>query len=277
MFNEPTEREVNLLPLVVHGLDDHNQEAKLRVSGFGICGQITLCVSGEGEFTDSNNRTYTIRPGDIFFFAPKNQHSYKPVKSPWMVKYIVFSGNSLEEIFHALALPGSGVCLSENGDTDRMTELVDDIFTAYHSGRKSRHVTASALLYSLLVRLSKHRSTESSERDEIIRRLMPALHYIDTNFEDKQLTSEQIAENAGISHAHLCRLFRSAFDISPHDYIIQKRITYSKHLLQSRKGITVQAISDMCGFNSSGYFIKVFKSRTGVTPIEYRSQNTYTF
>ena len=277
MVMEPAEREVNLLPLVVHLVNDHDQEEKIRVSGFGTHGQITLCVSGEGTFTDTNGRMYEIKKGDIFFFAPENPHSYTPTKKPWMVKYIVFSGNLLKDIFDNLALPGSGACLEENGDLSRARRLVYDIFDAYNSGRKSRHVTASAYLYSLLVELSKHRSKENRERDEIISRLLPAIQYINANFDDKLLSSEQIAENAEISHAHMCRLFKSAFDISPHDYIIYKRITNSKHLLKARKDLNVQTISDMCGFNSSGYFIKVFKAKTGMTPLEYRAQNAYMF
>ncbi|MBQ3472108.1 MAG: AraC family transcriptional regulator [Clostridia bacterium] len=277
MFYEPTEKETNLLPLVVQLVDDHDQEEKIRVSGLGAHGQVSLCESGEGIFTDTNGRTYEIKEGDIFFFAPENPHSYKPVKKPWMVKYIVFTGISLSDIFRNLTLPGSGACLTENGDLSSAKLLFNDIFEVYRSGRKSRHITASAYLYSLLVALSKHRSSENRERDDIIRRLMPALQYINANFDDKLLSSELIAENAGMSHAHMCRLFKSAFDISPHDYIIYKRITNSKHLLQARKDLNVQTISDMCGFNSPGYFIKVFKAKTGLTPTQYRAKNAYMF
>ncbi|MBQ3462957.1 MAG: AraC family ligand binding domain-containing protein, partial [Clostridia bacterium] len=110
MIMAPTEKEINLLPLVLNWATDHEQEEKIRVSGYGTHGQITLCVSGEGTFTDTNGRTYDIKKGDIFFFAPENPHSYRPTKKPWMVKYVVFSGNSLKDIFGNLTLPGTGVC-----------------------------------------------------------------------------------------------------------------------------------------------------------------------
>lgn len=277
MLTEPTERENNLLPLVVQMADDHDQEEKIRVGGMGAHGQITLCESGEGIFTDTNGRNYEIKKGDIFFFAPENPHSYTPVKKPWMVKYILFTGISLTDIFADLYIPGSGACLRKYGDLSRAEQLIRDIFDVYRSNKKSRHVTASAYLYSLLVELAKHGNTENRGRGNIIRRIMPAIQFINANYNDTSLSSDTIAETVGMSHAHLCRLFKIAFEVTPHEYIVYQRIINSKHLLQARKDLTVQTIADMCGFNSAGYFIKVFKARVGMTPSEYRAQTAYGF
>ena len=101
--------------------------------------------------------------------------------------------------------------------------------------------------------------------------------FINKSFDNKSLSSDLIAENAGISHPHMCRLFKAAYNMTPHDYIIHTRIEHAKYLLCGEKSMTVQAISDICGFNSSGYFIKVFKAKTGITPMEFRIQNTYNF
>ncbi len=277
MFNEPCEKEVNLMPLVVHGAEKTQQNSMVRTAGFGTCGQITLCISGEGSFTDSNNHTYTIKQGDIFFVSPQASHKYTPTSNPWIVEYIVFSGCEIENIFHSLNLPQSGAVTLDDISLSNAAELISNIFTVYNSSRKSRHITASSYLYSLLILISKHAASDVRDRDSSIQRLSSAVQFINKSFDNKSLSSDLIAENAGISHPHMCRLFKAAYNMTPHDYIIHTRIEHAKYLLCGEKSMTVQAISDICGFNSSGYFIKVFKAKTGLTPMEFRIQNTYNF
>lgn len=277
MFNEPSEKEVNLMPIVVHGADTIAENGQMRNAGFGTCGQISICISGEGTFTDSNNRTYEIKCGDIFFVSPECPHKYSPTKSPWMVKYIVFSGGELDSVFSSLNLPASGALSIDKSAQQDTETLINSIFDSYNSEKKSRHITTSAYLYKLLIFISKHYNNNRTDRYTSTVKLTPVVQYINNNFADKSLSSELIAETTAISHPHLCRLFKKAYSISPHEYIVQTRIEYAKYLLCHEKDMTVQAISDKCGFNSSGYFIKVFKSKTGITPIEFRIQNTYNF
>ena len=222
-----------------------------------------------------NNNTYVIRKGDIFFVAPEAPHKYAPVKKPWMVKYIIFSGSEVENIFRSLKLPASGaVSFSESTEVERLVNMIFDI---YESGKRSRHIKASSVLYRLLVLISSEVEENEGARAACIERLEKALKYINNSFGDRSLSSDTLSENSGISHPHLCRLFRTAFGMSPHDYIVNTRIEHAKYLLCSEKNMTVRAVSDKCGFNSTGYFIRVFKSKTGLTPIEFRNQNIYTF
>ncbi len=277
MFNEPTEKEVNLLPLLVHGAAETDQIKQARAAGFGTCGQITICTEGEGSFTDSNNISYRIKRGDIFFVAPEAPHKYSPVKSPWLVRYIVFSGCELGSIFSSLNLPRSGAVCNDNELFAESQKIADSIFAAYNSEKISRHITASAYLYELLALISKRVNQYSRERTASVQRLSSTVQYINDNLGNKALSSEILSANSGISHPHMCRLFKTAYHMTPREYIIHTRLEYAKYLLCSEKNMTVQTISDKCGFNSSGYFIKVFKSKTGITPIEFRIQNTYNF
>ena len=58
------------------------------------------------------------------------------------------------------------------------------------------------------------------------------------------------------------------------DYITLTRIDAAKELLLN--GYSVTVASDECGFSSPSYFIKVFRSITGMTPLKFQikfSQN----
>ena len=54
-----------------------------------------------------------------------------------------------------------------------------------------------------------------------------------------------------------------------HRYIILRRIEYAQQLLCS-SSLSVQEISDTCGFADVYYFSKVFKHETGYPPAKYK-------
>ena len=278
MFNEPSAKEVNLLPLVVHGISRTAERFKrVRDSGFGTCGQISLSISGTGIFTDSFKRVHTINPGGIFFVTPEAPHGYEPVTSPWVVEYILFSGHMLSDIFNSFNIPPSGVVRAGSESAQKITALFPPMNSAYISDTPSRHITVSAYLYRLLFLLSKSGSATSKKLEIEIDRLTPAIQYIENNFDDRGVTSEMIAKNSGISHPHLCRLFSSAYGITPHDYLVQTRIDRAKLLLLEQKNTSVSQIASATGFNSVSYFTRVFKAKTGFTPAGFRRQTTYDF
>ena len=68
------------------------------------------------------------------------------------------------------------------------------------------------------------------------------------------------------------RLFRSELDLTVNDYITSARLARAKRLLRS--GLTVHEAAEQSGFSSSGYFIKLFRRQTGVTPDKYKEHIT---
>ncbi len=52
------------------------------------------------------------------------------------------------------------------------------------------------------------------------------------------------------------------------EYITMTKIHFAKE--QLKKGCSVAATSENCGFSSSSYFIKVFTRVTGMTPLKFR-------
>ena len=56
-------------------------------------------------------------------------------------------------------------------------------------------------------------------------------------------------------------------------YILNERISLAKKLLGS-SNITIQEITEQCGFSTTSYFHKQFKRVTGMTPQQYRTAHT---
>ena len=83
------------------------------------------------------------------------------------------------------------------------------------------------------------------------------------------VTVAEIAARAGVSEVYFRRLFRSVTGSSPAKYMINYRVERAKELL-IEDYLTLEEISERCGFSSISYFCRIFKDTTGMTPGEFR-------
>jgi AraC-like DNA-binding protein len=102
-------------------------------------------------------------------------------------------------------------------------------------------------------------------------RLCRARDFIDLCY-DLPLNLEQISSQACFSRYHFLRLFRQAFNKTPHQYLIERRIEKAKELLSLRDS----RVTDVCfevGFQSLGSFSSLFHKSVGHPPITYREKS----
>lgn len=101
-------------------------------------------------------------------------------------------------------------------------------------------------------------------------RLQPVLDYIHSSL-DQSLHLAELAEIAGVSQYHFCRLFKQSIGVSPHQYILQQRIEKAKKLLGQRK-YAIAEIAMLVGFSDQSRFTKHFKNQVGITPKRFRKE-----
>jgi AraC-like DNA-binding protein len=81
---------------------------------------------------------------------------------------------------------------------------------------------------------------------------------------DRQVTLLELARQVHVSPYHLHRCFREQVGLTPHEYLLRRRLERAKELLA--EGATVTEAAAATGFSSPGYFSTVFRRRVGVTP-----------
>ncbi|WED24257.1 AraC family transcriptional regulator [Vibrio sp. JC009] len=95
--------------------------------------------------------------------------------------------------------------------------------------------------------------------------------YIQENFH-RNITRGSIAERFNISPNHLSRMFRQQGHMTLADYITFVRIDRAKFMLK-RYPFRLHEVATRCGYQDVNYFFRVFKSKTGLTPSEYRGMD----
>src|SRR4030095_7453980 len=112
--------------------------------------------------------------------------------------------------------------------------------------------------------------TKAKVGSEIHERLCRARAYINERYHDS-LDLAEISREACLSRYHFLRLFRDEFAITPHQYLIERRIEKPKELLRHRR-LTVTDVCFEVGFQSVGSFSTLFRQRVGDAPINYRQR-----
>lgn len=99
-----------------------------------------------------------------------------------------------------------------------------------------------------------------------------ATKFIDENYQ-KDIAVSNICKAANISKSVLYKNFAAYLGMTPVDYINKKRIEKACNLLL-KSNLSIENIMGAVGFSNLSYFYKKFKELKGVTPKQYRSQNS---
>ena len=110
------------------------------------------------------------------------------------------------------------------------------------------------------------RTVKQSTKKDLLKRVYRGRDYIDFNFR-KSISIENIAREAMVSEYHFFRLFKAVFGISPHQYIISKRLTFANEMLK-KKGFRVSDAAIESGFSDIYSFSKAFKKYYCISPSE---------
>jgi AraC-like DNA-binding protein len=104
------------------------------------------------------------------------------------------------------------------------------------------------------------------EEDPLPGKVEDIIAYINAHL-DGDLSLETLSTVHRISLYYMCRTFKKKIGCTLHDYILYKRISAAKELLED--GVKVQRVGAMCGFGSSARFAAAFKAIAGSSPTGY--------
>jgi two-component system response regulator YesN len=97
------------------------------------------------------------------------------------------------------------------------------------------------------------------------------IKYIKANYNDKNLSVQNIANNVYLSHTYLCAYFKKATGKTINEYITEIRLENAKEFLKS-SNMKLYEIAINIGLTDPNYFCSIFKKNTGLTPSEYRER-----
>jgi AraC family transcriptional regulator len=92
--------------------------------------------------------------------------------------------------------------------------------------------------------------------------------YIDSHI-DEPIRVGELTSIAKLSIGHFSKAFKKSFGMSPHNYVVERRLQHAERLLATGS-LPICAIAVDCGFCDQAHFSRQFRRATGLTPAAWR-------
>ncbi len=237
-------------------------------------------ISGEYTFF-VEGAEYILQKGDSCFIPGNILHGDGAKKGNALYESVVFSIDLIRQ--HSY-LPDnfigdilSGTIKLENVIPATNTEMkacIENLFDVLKVNPDGTELLASGYLLLLLGQYKKqHLFTTKNVISNLKKRqseqMESVINYIRNNY-NKDLSLDEMAEQANLSPKYFCRVFKDITGRSPVEYLNWFRINRACSRLRESSD-KLNSIALDCGFNDFSYFIKIFKKYRKMTPLKYRN------
>ncbi|WP_026576818.1 response regulator transcription factor [Bacillus sp. UNC438CL73TsuS30] len=184
----------------------------------------------------------------------------------------IMHSNNITLAFLDIHLPGkNGLELAEELSKTYMLDII--IVTAFQDFEYARtsirlgvvdYITKPVIedeLYKILIKYERI----GSYSDPIYQ----AVQIIQSEFNEK-LTLNYLASKIHINPAYLSRKFQEEVGMGFSEYLNEVRLKAAQKMLIDCPDLSINGISEKCGFNSQHYFSQMFRKMTGKSPRDYR-------
>ena len=203
---------------------------------------------------DFGYKELTLTDNTVFFFNQYDDYIVD-VQEPGMAFCIHFT------TVNPVDMPSFCVKIA---DSSKIMSLLQKAEIARDTGDE---FNLMALAYLVCNEVYRAKRKPYSARDA---RMIDAKHYIDLHFREDGCYEYAMMESC-VGARRFSQLFNENFLITPHKYILFKKIEHAKGLLAT--GImSVSEVADASGFDDVSYFSKVFKREVGLPPLRYASR-----
>ena len=218
-------------------------------------------------YLDGCKMTYTDRDGNEFV-ANNGDIVYTPIGC----EYKVVLSDFVSEASHTVGInfllkdaEGAPIVLSDNITVFRVkdTATISTLFDrAAIEDRGSTGISTRILLMQILSHLI---NDPLAHEGSIVSK---TIHYLSNHIE-KNPSIASLAQQYNVSEVYLRRKFKERVGVSPAKY--RNDLRFGKAVSYLKFGdISVQEISDMLGYATVSHFIKEFKKKFGISPLQYR-------
>lgn len=246
--------------------------------------EVLLFLSGKAEYI-IEGRTYVLRPGDILLTNDRELH--RPLVEPgriyeryvlWIrpdyIRQIQGKDTDLTACFQDASrrqykrLRTGGERLAR---LLRICARLDDVYDskAYGDAVLERAYVAELLAFLNQAYFDVEDALDGEADVEENRKINEMVQYINDHLSG-DLTLDALSARFYSSKYHLSRQFKQYTGLSPHQYIIKKRLIAARHKL--RDGQTVREVYLDSGFGDYANFSKAFKAEFGLSPRLFMQQ-----
>ncbi len=244
--------------------------------------ELVYMDTGEAEVT-AKNKTFALKPGEAVFHKPNEFHALRVTgdtpPNAFVINFVCkskamdhFKGKHLtvpaplrKYITGIIAEGGNAFYLGKNNPY--LTRLVPKEDAPIGSKQLIKLYLETFLI--LLMRLDEDTLALHPEQLPTQDGLTAKVKEILGNHIYGKISVEEICNRLNFSRTHLSAHFKRHCGCTITEYLTNLKIEQAKQLIRQEQ-YNISQISDLLCYDNPHYFSRVFKSRTGLTPSQYK-------
>ncbi|MGY2237282.1 AraC family transcriptional regulator [Pseudomonas gingeri] len=218
----------------------------------------------------NEQQQWQVEAGTVVLMNPGEVHACNPiddqpwayrmfyVEAPWLTSLQHELGFSPDLDFRAFSATHSTDPLLFQGLNLLYEQLVDDDLA---------HLEKQCAIVEFFTLLQHRLNPAPIPAREINQKLERAAAYIHKHCTEA-LKLEDICQAAQLSASYLTRAFKQHYGMTPHAFLVNRRIQYARN--QLRRGRLIADVALEAGFADQAHFQRAFKQHLAATPGQYR-------
>ncbi|MDL0432651.1 AraC family transcriptional regulator [Marinobacter sp. TBZ242] len=231
---------------------------------------IGAITGGKSTFQYRNDQ-YRVDAGDLVLMNPGWVHACNPIDNqPWAYLMLYVDTPWLTELrYRAGLLPEpqwqdiSTARVSEPMWYRRYCRMADCLLDPQRD-LLDKQAEVVEFLSDLMHELAREPFVQEPRAPMSLEALA---RHLDNHAAD-EVSLDTLCEISGYSPGHLIRAFRQHFGLTPHAYLVNRRVQLGRHQLQN--GIPIAEAALNAGFADQPHFQRTFKRLMAATPNQYR-------
>lgn len=229
--------------------------------------ELFYIIEGQGKFFVEEGVRF-VKNDDFIIINPNVIHTeFSDGKASF--EYIVLGIDGLSFQTEGEKKANYNLYNFKNYRTDLLFYMKSIIRELHQKDSGYREICTNLLetLVLLILRNTKSDFTVSSS-DRTSRECKFIEQYMEEHFSEN-ISLDSLSRLTYMNKYYMVHAFKKYKGISPINYLIDRRISEAKHLLQTTN-YPVSKIAQAVGFSSQSYFSQVFRKELKMTPLQYR-------
>lgn len=240
--------------------------------------EIIFILSGSAVLTVNKNK-YNLSRGNLIFLNNLEPHSIASNTVPYERYYAIVPRYNINQImpsrqnlsiFQMRFSESRNIVYIDENNIEKISSFFQNAYKEYTS--QNIYWKSYALSCLNLLMISVNRIIPQLKISEEESKILLIVYKIQNKIQNRyreNIKLENLAKSHYVSLSYLSKSFHNITGYSFRDYLLLQRISEAKdQLIQTDNKISDIAYN--CGFNDSSRFIKNFKKKEGITPLQFR-------
>lgn len=228
---------------------------------------LVFISEGAGRYFDRSTgpEGVEVRAPSVIRLFPDRVHGYGPSDAGWTEHWVLFTGTATVAYEELGALDRRRPVVPLHRNPPDLAQQFEELRLAITSIGAASRLIATAGCHRLLAVALREANAPRTDVSELLVALSEAAA--------EPISIAERGRRLGLGEARLRTLVAETTGMTPHEFIIARRLERAQTLLAETE-LPVFAIAAAVGYDDAAYFTRLFSTHVGMPPTRFRDHQT---